>query len=197
MEIFCACGCGQKIKDKDSRGRSRVFIRGHNGRNPSKETIEKLKAATIGVNNPFYGKSHSPETKSLMKKNHKGMKGKKHKKTTKQKQRNSNPKIWLGKRGQETPNWRGGATSLYFIIRNCEKMKEWRLAVFKRDNFICKKCGFSKGVSLNAHHVEPFNTILQKNNIQTLSEAEKCFELWDIDNGITFCKLCHIDEHRI
>lgn len=34
-------------------------------------------------------------------------------------------------------------------------------------------------------------TIIRENNIMTLTDAVKCEELWNINNGITLCKECH------
>ena len=33
--------------------------------------------------------------------------------------------------------------------------------------------------------------ILKDNNIKIFEDAEKCNELWDINNGITLCVGCH------
>lgn len=39
--------------------------------------------------------------------------------------------------------------------------------------------------------------IIIDNEIQTLNNAKLCKELWDINNGITLCKLCHIKAHKV
>jgi len=196
MEIVCKCGCGGKLESKDKRGRKRFFIHGHNGRNPSEATLKKLRDASSGKNNSFYGKSHSQKTKLLMKKNHKGMKGKKHSAETKQRQSETDRRVWLGKRGKETPNWKGGVNPLYLSIRTCLKMESWKKSVFSRDKFICQNCGYKKGGNLNAHHIYQFSKIITDNNIKTLLDAELCCDLWDINNGITLCKDCHMGKHR-
>lgn len=61
-------------------------------------------------------------------------------------------------------------------------LKEWRLAVFERDNFICQCCGWDKGKILQAHHIKNFS------NHPHLR--------LDIDNGITLCKHCHDPHHK-
>lgn len=48
-----------------------------------------------------------------------------------------------------------------------------------------------KGKILNVDHIKPFCIIMQENNIKSLEEAEKCAELWDTNNGRTFCETCH------
>lgn len=62
-----------------------------------------------------------------------------------------------------------------------KEYKQWRLNVFKRDNFTCQICnniGF-----LNAHHIESYNN---NPDLRTI-----------LENGITLCKECHNDFHHI
>lgn len=70
-------------------------------------------------------------------------------------------------------------------IRQCDRYKSWRQAVLDRDKETLK--------NLQVHHQHPFRDIILKNNIASVEDAEKCKELWDIDNGITITK----GEHRI
>jgi 5-methylcytosine-specific restriction endonuclease McrA len=60
-------------------------------------------------------------------------------------------------------------------------MKLWRKSVFTRDNFTCQKC-YLKGIYLIAHHI---------NNFVDFIELRLA-----IDNGITFCKKCHLEFHK-
>lgn len=62
-------------------------------------------------------------------------------------------------------------------IRHSTEYKEWRLQVFGRDDFTCRRCGV-RGVYLEAHHVKGF--------------AEFPKLRFDVDNGLTLCKECHI-----
>ena len=55
----------------------------------------------------------------------------------------------------------------------------WRSAVYAKDNYICQKC--KNNNILNAHHL---------NNYKNYPEQRI-----DINNGITLCKVCHIDFH--
>lgn len=98
--------------------------------------------------------------------------------------------------GEKSHSWKGGITGLNRSIRNCGKMNEWRLSVFRRDGYICKECGFSKGKILQAHHVISFKQIMSENNIKTFNDALNCSFLWDISNGITLCKSCHTNKHK-
>lgn len=70
-------------------------------------------------------------------------------------------------------------------IRRSEKYLIWKKEILDRDNLNLK--------SPNIHHKKPFNKILIDNDIKSLLDAEKCDELWEIDNGITISK----GEHRI
>ena len=70
--------------------------------------------------------------------------------------------------------------------------KEWRRKVFERDAYTCQECG-NRGypIKLQAHHIIPFSTIVEKYNLKSIIDIMKCKELWDINNGITLCTLCH------
>jgi 5-methylcytosine-specific restriction endonuclease McrA len=56
----------------------------------------------------------------------------------------------------------------------------WTLSVKRRDGFKCAHC--SSTIKLHAHHVKP--------------KAQHPDYEFDIDNGITLCESCHLDEHR-
>lgn len=61
-------------------------------------------------------------------------------------------------------------------VRSSVEWKEWRAAVFARDEFTCKECG-ANGVYLEPHHIVPVRSCGDK--------------LFDINNGITLCRPCH------
>lgn len=67
---------------------------------------------------------------------------------------------------------------------------KWRSDIFKRDNYHCQNCG--KQGYLEAHHIFSCSIIIKTHKIKTISDARKCKELWDIGNGITYCRKCHI-----
>ena len=73
-------------------------------------------------------------------------------------------------------HWKGGITSENKKIRSGIDIRIWRLAIFKRDKYVCQKC-FIKGGILQAHHIKSF----------ALYPALR----FDIDNGQTLCKKCH------
>ena len=87
---------------------------------------------------------------------------------------------WGGKlcqSGKDNPNWRCGVTSEHMLVRMSKGMQEWRMSVYERDWFACQLCGY-KGADLCAHHIQKF------------SEYEQ--GRFDIYNGITLCRDCHL-----
>lgn len=94
-------------------------------------------------------------------------------------------------RGEKSHLWKGGVTPLIRQIRNCLNYRQWRDFVFQRDNYTCQICG-QRGGELNADHIEAFSDIFYRNDIKTFEEALLCYELWNINNGRTLCKCCHL-----
>ena len=92
--------------------------------------------------------------------------------------------------GEKHWNWKGGITPVIMKIRLSKLMKQWRKKVFKRDNYVCQKCGI-KGGKLQAHHKISFSKIIKLYGIDSLSSAKKCDLLWNVNNGVTLCKKCH------
>ena len=99
--------------------------------------------------------------------------------------------------GSNSPSWKGGITPVYFAVRNSLAMKQWRNQVFTRDNYTCQVCNQNKSGNLCVHHKVFFNHIIWQYNITNLEEAEKCTDLWNVENGITLCKDCHKQYHKI
>lgn len=96
----------------------------------------------------------------------------------------------IGQIGELSGNWRGGRTALVQLIRTHKKYKQWRNGVFARDFYACRQCG-KRGIRIHADHIESFQSIIIKNKIQTLRQAFRCEELWDLENGRTLCIPCH------
>lgn len=80
------------------------------------------------------------------------------------------------RRGAESPHWKGGITPPYLRIRLSPEYKNWRRAVFTRDNYTCQECG-TRGGDLQAHHIKSFS-----------GYPELRLEL---SNGQTLCPPCH------
>ncbi|MDA2921699.1 HNH endonuclease [Patescibacteria group bacterium AH-259-L07] len=99
------------------------------------------------------------------------------------------------KLGKKNPNWKKGITPLKVLFRSSFKYRQWRLNVLIRDNFTFQECE-QKETNLIAHHIKSFDQIIEEYDIKTLDESLECEELWDINNGITFCKNCHKKVHK-
>lgn len=98
-------------------------------------------------------------------------------------------------KGSKGSGWKGGITPIAQIIRTSSMYLKWRQDVFIRDNFTCQECG-KFGIRLEVHHKKSFSHLLQevKEYLPLLSIYEGAMvytPLWDILNGITFCKECH------
>lgn len=66
--------------------------------------------------------------------------------------------------------------------RCSKKYKEWRRAVFERDDYTCKKCGF-RGVKLNAHHIKEWAIYPDHRFL--------------LENGVTLCEKCHRNKKEL
>lgn len=85
-------------------------------------------------------------------------------------------KIEKTRKGKDCPSWKGGATPKNQVIRTSEEYKNWRKAVFARDDYACQECK-TRGGKLHAHHVKAF-----------VAFPELRLE---ISNGQTLCVPCH------
>lgn len=85
--------------------------------------------------------------------------------------------------GKNNPNYKHGKSKERVRIQGSRKYKKWRKSVFERDNYICQICG-QRGGYLEVHHIKSY--------------AENPKLRFDINNGVTLCKNCHIsiDEQR-
>jgi hypothetical protein len=134
------------------------------GKKMSKELKEKNRIAQLG-------RIHSEETREKMSFAHQG------KKKSKEHSDNiSKAKKRLVKEGKH--NWGDGRrTKQRKKIYNSREYINWRIKVFKRDNYKCQTCNKIGGY-LEAHHIKPFSLY-----------PKLRFEL---NNGITLCKSCHM-----
>jgi hypothetical protein len=102
-------------------------------------------------------------------------------------------KSHMGKNaGNKNGFWKGGVTDISRRVRGMAEYSEWRLKIFERDNYTCLFCN-KHGVYLNADHYPIlFSEIMKSDKISTLEEARMNERLWDINNGRTLCKECHL-----
>jgi hypothetical protein len=205
----------QEIRDKIKRKaveqvkkgiRKGIFEKGHKTNFGKQFPKEKY------PNYAMRNKNHSVKTKEEMSEQRKGRKitwgdeiskskigvpcpngslakiGQKHPMYGKKQSLESNIKRRIKLLGENCHFWKGGITPIHKLIRCGLFYKLWREVVFKRDNYTCQECGLHSGngkaVYLEAHHIKSF--------------AEYPELRFDINNGITLCKGCHIllDEIR-
>ncbi len=79
-------------------------------------------------------------------------------------------------KGANSHFWRGGLSTENQRLRRSGRYRNWRTAVFERDNYTCQECSI-RGGYLHAHHIKPFYLF-----------KDSRFEL---SNGKTLCKDCH------
>lgn len=84
--------------------------------------------------------------------------------------------------GEKNPNWKGGISDRNHILRTSLAFRNWREQVFERDDYTCQSCGDSRGGNLHPHHIKFWH------------EYPKL--RFDVTNGITLCKTCHIKIHK-
>ena len=153
----------------------------HKGKKPSGKCKRKISVA-------LKGRKLSVEHRRKLSEAHKGskkpwagkcLKSKEHREKI-SKAHSGKPKFWL--EGDRNHAWKGGITPMSHKIRRSIEMKVWRKSVFERDNYTCQKCS-QNGGKLRSHHIQNF--------------AQWPELRFAIDNGITFCKNCHQDFHKI
>ena len=190
-----SCGCNQYSEEMRQKVRE-----SHLGMKATEETKEKMREATKGENNPFYGKKHTEEARQKIKDNHADFSGENHpmygKKQTeeaRQKMSESHKGVepWnkgkdnpysektvqkmsesrKGKTGELSPNWQNGIS---FEKYGIEFNKELKQQILERDNYTCQcpDCEY-KTDALDLHHID-YN---KKNN--------------NPENIITLCDNCH------
>lgn len=79
-------------------------------------------------------------------------------------------------RGPAHPNWRGGKRTERREAMARWEYREWRTAVFQRDDFTCCFCG-KRGGYLEADHIKPWSLFPQLR--------------YAVSNGRTLCRPCH------
>ena len=87
-----------------------------------------------------------------------------------------------GRLGPKSINWNPDITDEDRTTkRNYPEYKEWRQAVYEKNDFTCRKCGEKSG-NLNAHHIESYD--VNKDLRTTLK------------NGVTLCRVDHDKFHH-
>lgn len=84
-------------------------------------------------------------------------------------------------------------------IRRTVAYQKWRKSILARDGHKCNVCGTETG-QMDVHHIKKYsvliNDIHQKYPLLCVTDlARSDPNLWDINNGITLCLLCHRKKH--
>ena len=83
-----------------------------------------------------------------------------------------------GKSGESSRRWSGGISRAYKTGYYSPQYKEWRNAIFIRDNYTCQDCNIvGSRAYLTAHHIKSF--------------AYYPGLRFEISNGKTLCEVCH------
>ena len=150
------------------------------GKPCSEERKRKMREKQLGI--PRWTK----EDKKRMSEQRKGnqyAKGKHHKLSLETRKKQSECK-----KGEKSYLWKGGISPINKRIRQGIEFRNWREAVYKRDNYTCQKYGLrgQKGVGkrivLHPHHIQNFADF-----------PELRFE---ISNGITLSEKAHKEFHK-
>lgn len=147
----------------------------------TEKTKQSLRLARVGI-------LHTEETKEKMRGKIPWMKGKKHTDEAKLKNREKHlgKTAWnkginyLQVTGSKNCNWKGGISKKNKSERQLAMetlvYKNWRTAIFTRDNFSCVHCG-KKGVKIQADHIKPWVDFPELR--------------YNLNNGRTLCIPCH------
>lgn len=85
-------------------------------------------------------------------------------------------KISARKQGIPIEKWEKFLKPENLKLWNRTEYRQWRYSIIRRDNFVCSLCGL-KNKKLTAHHI--------------LTKAKRPDLIFDINNGIALCKICH------
>lgn len=146
-----------------------------------------------GKNNPFYGETHSDETKRKLSKSMKKVwrDGKVREKReewleTEEAKKIATENLPDNNEGKNNGNWKGGVYEKYYDGTYGWKWTKIREKVLERDNYECQKCGLS-----NHEHINKYKQGLQ---IHHKIEYPKSKE-HNLDNLISLCVVCHNKVH--
>ena len=143
------------------------------GRTRSPDSKERIRQAKLGHN-------HSAETRNAMSQTRTGtgnhFYGRTHSESAK-------AQMSARKIGRKPHNWNPDRTNSNekHRLRGTREWKEWRKAVFTRDGYACMECG-ATGTTLEPHHIIPLRVSFDR--------------LFDLINGITLCRACHVKTVR-
>lgn len=163
---------GSKMTD-ESKLKISLSKKGHK---MTLEQRERMSRAKMGHRPWSRGRKASPKE---IEKNRLSHLGKKHSIDTRKKISEALTGKNFGRIGSNHPRWIEDRTKIkhYWTERNNPEYKQWRMAVWLRDNFKCKIANPDCKGRLEAHHI--------------LSWREFSELRYEINNGITLCHAHH------
>lgn len=176
----------KKTHTEDAKRRMSIARK---GKKLSDETRRRMSESKKGIKIGF----RKPPSKEARMKMSKAQKGRHHSLETRRKMSESS-------RGAKSSQWKGGLTPILERIRTSSKYKQWKQDCLIRNEFTCQKC-WQMGGKLHAHHIKPFKELIKEVKeylpLMDLYDAAMIYvPLWDVENGITLCKVCHKEEHK-
>lgn len=104
--------------------------------------------------------------------------------------------------GENNPSWKGGIKSIYDRFRGLLRYWNWHNDVLVRDGNKCTNCNSIE--SLEVHHKTTLKTLVIQYSIENNKDIKDFTEndllsdyFYSTDNGVTYCKKCHKDWHKI
>jgi hypothetical protein len=155
--VWCACGCGGLVAETAREANRRKYLDEHR---PAITRTPEQKA--------FVGNLHRTRV---------------HRRWTEEERRKHSTLLRLrSKRGEASHSWRGkGGVDPSKAIRRTLEYRDWRKAVYQRDDWTCQAC-WKRGGHLHPHHIRPMSTNPELTYV--------------VSNGVTLCRKCHTDLHR-
>jgi hypothetical protein len=103
-------------------------------------------------------------------------------------------------RGSRNPSWKGGLTTWRKLAREGLNAAFVR-PVMERDGFACQWCGSKRKIVV--HHsrrsfMEIVHVVQGRNSGKPLTDlVREIIEEHRLEDGITLCKVCHDDYHKV
>jgi hypothetical protein len=208
LRVCCSRRCYSKLMSERSKGENNPFY----GRQHKQLSKDLVSAANTGrpqseETRRRRSETHKliPHTKEWTENQGKALKGREITWADKISESRVGYKVPLNERqarsefsrGSSNPAYLHGLSPVQLSVRKSMRYRDWRTAVYTRDNFTDQITGEPINGRGNAHHREPFSKIWEDNKIKTFEDAMKCDALWNIDNGVTMKNKTHNRYHKV
>lgn len=165
-EYGCSPSTVSILYRRHSTGKERQVAKYRKGAAKKRGRPNPVFAEWRRTHSVWSGRKHSAEAR---KKQSVAKKGKKH---SLKKRIAQSAKL----QGCSVEEWKGFASTETERAKGSEEYRNWREAVFARDDWTCQHC-YKRGGRLHPHHIKPKSIY---------PEA-----MFDLENGVTLCETCH------